>query len=326
MTVRVVCDMKTGSDLRPSGQALGLRELLGLRVAARRLDLAPHGPLRATRSGGHLTRLRGRGMEFDESRRYQPGDDPRHMDWRLSARSGEPHVKLFREERERPLWLLVDQGPSMRFGTRAAFKSVLAAEAAALLGWAALEAGDRVGGLVFDEATFYLHKPAPRSRAWMPLLQALAHVRSPGVAPAVGRLAEMAHKLTPLVRPGALVIVLSDFVGIAETDRDWLARLGRGGEMLWVAVRDRLEAEPPPPGRYPLCDAAGRIRWLDLRTRKARDQWAERCTQRAAQLHALARALGAHLLWLTTGEALAPALSAGLAARPLRAGRAAGGR
>ncbi|MBN2886731.1 MAG: DUF58 domain-containing protein [Chromatiaceae bacterium] len=317
---------KTESNPHPSGQGLGLHALLGLRVAARRLDLAPRGSLQATRSGGHLARFRGRGMEFDESRRYQPGDDPRRMDWRLSARSGEPHVKLFREERERPLWLLVDQGPAMRFGTRAAFKSVLAAEAAALLGWAALEAGDRVGGLVFDEADFCLRQPAPRSRAWMPLLHALAQARPPGLAPAPGRLAEMALKATPLVRPGALVIVLSDFAGIGEHDRDWLARLGRGGEMLWVAVRDRLEAEPPPPGRYPLCDPAGRVQWLDLRTPKARVQWAERCAERAARLDALARALGAHLIWLTTGETVASSLAAGLATRPLRASRAGGGR
>jgi uncharacterized protein (DUF58 family) len=103
-------------------------------------------------------------MEFDESRVYLPGDDPRNMDWRVTARAGTPHVKLFREERERPVWLLVDQGPSMRFGTRVAFKSVVAARVAALLGWAAVDRGDRVGGLVFDESRHLERRPAARGR------------------------------------------------------------------------------------------------------------------------------------------------------------------
>lgn len=307
--------MNTPTPSHPSGLGLSLRELVGLRALAQRLDLAPRGPLQATRSGGHLSRFRGRGMEFDESRRYQPGDDPRYMDWRVSARTGKPHIKLFREERERPLWLVIDQGPTMRFGTRAAFKSVLAAEAGALLGWAALERGDRVGGLVFDEHMLCLRQPAPRTRAWLPLLDALAQPRAPGRAPAPGRLAELARELAPQVRPGALVILISDFAGVGEADRDWLARLGRGRELLLIAVRDWLEHEPPPPGRYPLCDPAGQIRWIDLRSTRARTEWAERSAERAARLQTLAREHTAHLLWLTTGEAVAPALASGLAAR-----------
>ncbi|MFZ1536789.1 MAG: DUF58 domain-containing protein, partial [Chromatiaceae bacterium] len=93
-----------------SGVSVSLQELLALRGEAGRLDLVTRGKILATRSGGHLSRFRGRGMEFDESRVYQPGDDARNMDWRVTARAGTPHVKLFREERERPLWLLVDQG------------------------------------------------------------------------------------------------------------------------------------------------------------------------------------------------------------------------
>jgi hypothetical protein len=95
---------------RTEGVLPELTELIALREQARRLDLAPRGRVLATRTGGHVARFRGRGMEFDESRVYQPGDDPRNMDWRVTARAGRPHVKLFREERERPVWLLVDQG------------------------------------------------------------------------------------------------------------------------------------------------------------------------------------------------------------------------
>ena len=133
-------DRIPGSD---GGTLADLQSLIALRGEARRLDIAPRGKVLATRSGGHLSRFRGRGVEFDESRVYQPGDDPRNMDWRVTARAAQPHVKLFREERERPVWLLVDMGPRMRFGTRIAFKSVIAAHAAALLAWAAVDQGDR---------------------------------------------------------------------------------------------------------------------------------------------------------------------------------------
>jgi hypothetical protein len=106
---------------------------------ARRLGIGIHGRVLATRAGGHLSPFRGPGVEYDESRAFVPGDDPRNMDWRVTARCARPCVKLFRDERERPLWLLVDQGVGMRFATRVAFKSVIAARAAALLGWAAVD-------------------------------------------------------------------------------------------------------------------------------------------------------------------------------------------
>ena len=106
------------------GTQVSLAGLIALRQEAGRLQLAPRGKVLATRSGGHLSRFRGRGMEFDESRVYQPGDDPRNMDWRVTARSTQPHVKLFREERERPVWFLVDNRPGMHFGTRVALSLI----------------------------------------------------------------------------------------------------------------------------------------------------------------------------------------------------------
>lgn len=161
------------------GTEVDLPALIALRQEAKHLDIAPRGKVLATRSGGHLSRFRGRGMEFDESRIYQPGDDPRNMDWRVTARTTRPHVKLFREERERPVWLLVDMGPAMRFGTRVAFKSVIAARAAALLAWAAADRGDRVGGLVFDESRHFERRPAARTRGLLPLLNALSDLSKP---------------------------------------------------------------------------------------------------------------------------------------------------
>ena len=118
--------------------------------AAKNLPLNSNG-IKARLSGNYLSAFKGRGMEFDEARPYQPGDDIRSIDWRVTARTGKTHTKLYREERERPVLLWVDYRRSMFFGTQNYFKSVLAAKTAALLAWSAAQHGDRLGGLIFSE-------------------------------------------------------------------------------------------------------------------------------------------------------------------------------
>jgi uncharacterized protein (DUF58 family) len=296
-----------------TGIRVGLHELIGLREQAQRLDLAPRGRVLATRTGGHLSRFRGRGMEFDESRVYQPGDDPRNMDWRVTARVGTPHVKLFREERERPVWLLVDQGPTMRFGTRVAFKSVVAARAAALLGWAAVDRADRVGGLVFDETRHLERRPAARGAGLLPLLERLTEEPAPA-GRGYGSLEEAASHLIRLVRPGSLVAIISDFAGLRPESGRWAAQFAAGTELLLIMVHDPLEAAAPPPGRYPVTD--GRRRGiLDLTATRSRDDYDRRFAVRAETLEHLARRYRAHLLHLATDAPVGPALARGLRAR-----------
>jgi uncharacterized protein (DUF58 family) len=335
----------------PSGTDVLLPDLIALRAEAHRLDISPRGKVLATKSGGHLSRFRGRGMEFDESRVYQPGDDVRNMDWRVTARAGTPHVKLFREERERPVWLLADLGPAMRFGTRVAFKSVIAARAAALLAWAAADKGDRVGGLVFDEARHFEQRPAARTRGLLPLLDALAELSIPetdAVGPSSNQpslsnstnpqsairnpqsasrrpksqgfasLSAAAAHTTHLVRPGSLIFLLSDFAGLGREDGAWLARLGSGSEVVLVQIYDPLETAAPPPGLYPVTD--GRRRGLlDTAPTGRRDAWHRRFAEHAALLDDLARRHRAHMLRLCTDEPVGPALARGL--RPRRAGQ-----
>jgi uncharacterized protein (DUF58 family) len=301
------------------GADIDLAGLIALRPEAVHLDIAPRGKVLATRSGGHLSRFRGRGMEFDESRIYQPGDDPRNMDWRVTARSGRPHVKLFREERERPVWLLVDIGPGMRFGTRVAFKSVIAARAAALLAWAAADRGDRVGGLVFDESRHFELRPAARTRGLLPLLKALSEDPLPGEEGGYPSLSAAAGHLARLARPGSLVFLLSDFAGLSEADGAWLARLSAGSEVVLVQVYDPLEAAPPPPGRYPVTD--GRRRGLvDTAAEVQRSAWHQRFSDRVSLLEGLGQRHHAHLIALGTHQPVGESLSLGLRPRRLRAG------
>ncbi len=298
-----------------SGVAVSLSELLALRGEAKRLDLSTRGKVLATRTGGHLSRFRGRGMEFYESRIYQPGDEVRNMDWRLTARAGKPHVKQFQEERERPLWLLVDQGPSMRFGTRVAFKSVIAARAAALLAWAAVDRGDRVGGLVFDEAWQFEQRPAARTRGLLPLLQALARLSQhrpvgfEGLVPA-------AKTLVHLVRPGSLIFLLSDFLGIQRESSRWIAALGRANELVFLHLYDPLEAWAPPPGRYPVTDGR-QTSLLDTRDPDQRQRWHQRFRAHVDDLETLARRYQVHLLQLRTDQPVGKALFQGLRPCPL---------
>ncbi len=312
------------------GVSVKLAELIALRQEARCLNMTAHGKVLATRSGGHLSRFRGRGMEFDESRVYLPGDDPRNMDWRVTARSGQPHVKLFREERERPVWLLIDIGPSMRFGTRVAFKSVVAARAAALLGWAAADKGDRVGGLVFDETRCYQHQPAVSTRGVLPLLNALVDLTAAASDASAGTcrlsdtlqgssLPEAAAHMAPQIRPGSLVFILSDFVGLDEHNSAWLARLSRGSEVVMIQIYDPLETVAPPPGRYPVTDGERRG-VLDTAAERLRTGWHRRFAEHSAMLEALSQRHRTHLIQLGTDEPLAETLSLGLGPRRLHGG------
>ena len=307
----------SGARPRPEpvpGVQVGLDELIGSRGQAGRLDLAPRGRVLATRTGGHLSRFRGRGMEFDESRVYQPGDDPRNMDWRVTARAGTPHVKLFREERERPVWLLVDQGSSMRFGTRVAFKSVVAARAAALLGWAAVDRSDRVGGLVFDEHRHFERRPAARTAGLLPLLERLAEPPESG-GHGYGSVGEASLHLIRSVRPGGLVAVISDFAGLRLDSGRWIAELASVGELLLIMVHDPLESAAPPPARYPVTDGIRRG-LLDLTGVRSRDSYERRYQTRLETLGLLARRHRAHLLDLATDVPVGPALARGLFVRP----------
>ena len=128
-----------------------LDHLRRLEGAARGLSFMPRQPSASVLNGRHASRLRGRGLNFEEMRNYLPGDDIRSIDWKATARTGEPHVRVFTEERDRPALLVVDQRMSMFFGTQLNMKSVTAAEAAAIVGFRILAQGDRVGGIVFDD-------------------------------------------------------------------------------------------------------------------------------------------------------------------------------
>lgn len=250
--------------------------------------------------GLHASGQRSRGMEFTEARPYQSGDDVRCIDWRQTARRGKPYTKLFQEERERPVSLLVDLGPDMRFGTRVAFKSVVAARTAALLAWSAVAAGDRVGGVVWDGAAHHDVRPQSRHHGALALLRQLAEISAiPGGAETA--LATPLRALKRLLRPGATAVLISDFHALDPESEHAIGGLAACADVALVHVYDVFEAEAPPSGLYRVTDGSRHIT-LDLRSAAARDHYEAAFAARRLALERLTRHAGLRLLSVATHE------------------------
>ena len=244
----------TEKKINPNVQ-VSTQDLIGLRRRVEAVHLPARTPSRSALAGSHRSRFRGRGMDYQESRHYQPGDDIRNMDWRITARVGRPHVKLYEEERERAVITLVDLGPSMFFGTRGAFKSVAAARLAAVIAWAAIARGDRIGALLFNGGHHEL-PPAGGRRAVLRLIRDLALAgdlqvatnASAALEQTPGALSVALNRLRRVSRPGGLVFIISDFYAMdADTSRH-LGQLRRHSEVVACQVSDALELAPPPRG------------------------------------------------------------------------------
>ncbi len=268
-----------------------LPDLLRLRGAGEALQLgAPR--VHAASAGGHLSPFKGRGVEFDESRPYQPGDDLRTIDWRVTARTGKPHTKVFREERNRPVFVWLDLRPPMLFATRGAYKAVRAAQLAALIAWSAVANGDRLGGLVFSANEHHELRPAPGRRAVLRLLQrsCAASFWEPAAEPSrvdadAGR---ALARLARVARPGSVLFLLSDFRALGADAERHLRQLAGHCDLTLVHVFDPVEAELPPPGRYRI-ESAGRSFAIETQDAGLRRRYHERFEARRALLRGLAR-------------------------------------
>jgi uncharacterized protein (DUF58 family) len=226
-----------------------LPHLLALEGQARALSFLPRQPARSVLNGRHASRLRGRGLNFEELRGYLPGDDVRAIDWKVTARTGTPHIRVMTEERDRPALIVVDQRMSMFFGSRHAMKSVTAAEAAALAAFRILDQGDRVGGIVFGDTGIAEIRPQRSRAALRRFLTALADAngRLRADAPAIDPLA-LSRVLRAVRRIAAkdhLIVVLSDFDGIDDAAETLVSGLARHNDLVLVAVTDPLAREVP---------------------------------------------------------------------------------
>ncbi|MGY6274435.1 DUF58 domain-containing protein [Methylomonas sp. MgM2] len=228
-----------------------LKMLVNLAKPAAALNLQPS-RIKAVQNGNYLSHFKGRGMAFSETRLYQPGDDVRRMDWRVTARTDKPHSKIFQEERERPLFISVDYRPTMKFATRGVFKSVQAAKLAALLAWAAQQQGDRVGGQIFSADGCMELKPRTGKSALLRFFSAL--VRPQYTSAEDNTLEQALSRLQHHARPGSRVYVISDFRGLNAAAENHLTLLSRHCEVVLLHVFDPLEHHLPDKGRYRFTD------------------------------------------------------------------------
>ena len=256
-------------------------------------------------TGAYVSRFRGRGMEFDESRPYQPGDDPRSIDWRVTARSTTAYTKLFREERERPVLVAVDLRSNMHFATRGCFKSVNASRAAALLAWAAHHRGDRLGGLIFGDTSHRELKPRLGRRSALRFLHELAEhqdwqQRDPGVDSS-DALTQAMSALRRVARPGSLVVVISDFADFTRQAQSYLSSVARHSEVLAVFMNDPIERELPPPGRYRLVSPEDELA-IDTYATPARRDYEQAFEDKLHELERFCQTYHAHLMPMSTDD------------------------
>ena len=300
---------------QPPGIRATYADLLKLRAQVSRPALPPGQA--AERPGGERAFRRGQGLEPEEARLYQPGDDPRAIDWPVSARTGRIHVRLFREPRERPRILVTDLGPHMAFGTRGAFKSVAAARAVALLAWEGVESGDPVGAVLIGGGPRSLeHRLRLGEAGVRGILRGLergtaAVAGDPPAPPPADGLAEGLARAARLAPGGSRVVVLSDFAGLGDKAAGRLERLGARCRLALVAVHDPLERELPPPGRYPL-GAGGETLVLSTGGSRRRAAYRARFDEHRERLARLARRQGGSMVALATDAPLVATLRQGI--------------
>ena len=286
-----------------------LGDLVVQRASAHGLSLHAHRPAMAQLYGGHRSAQRGRGLEFEEVRQYVPGDDARTIDWRVTARRGKPHTKLFREERERPVWIVADLHPGLFFGSKRQFKSAVLLQAAAILAWVAALGGDRVGAIIADgSAAPRILPPRGREAGVLPILQALveSQPRAPGVPVQTG-LQTALTTLRPLLQPGSLVLLLSDFAQVDSPLQDLLAGIARQNDCRLLWLTDPLERNGLPAGEHRV-GLPQRLWWVNGQA--SRNAWQAAWTERQGRLTAMAEGLNLPLVRLDTADALPESLVA----------------
>ena len=278
------------SSRAPQGAHCDLSTLLATRYQARNLNLHARNPALALLAGQQSSARRGRGLDFDEVRKYYAGDDVRSIDWRVTARTGDTHTKLFKEERERPVLIAVDQRNSLFFGSKTCMKSVWAGEFAATIAWAALENGDRIGGLITGQAEHRELRPKASRSSVLHFLQNLLTLNQAlpdqSGQPAGLDFTEQLMALRRISRPGTHIFIVSDFADYSSSlHLPHLSYLARHNRITMCMISDPMEAVAPPPGYYQFTDGhttAG----LDTDSAHTRQAYAQVFEQRLSTLRA----------------------------------------
>lgn len=280
--------------------------LVRMEMDARRLGLVPHRPHHSILSGRHASRLRGRGLNFEEIRAYVPGDDLRHLDWKASLRVGRALVRSYTEERDRPALLVIDQRISMFYGTRRAMKSVVAAEIAALCAWMAFQMGDRTGAVMFDDQHIQSVRPR-RSRSHVEmLLGTLARSNQALRAddPVRGNPRQLDAALRAalhLATHDYLVLVVSDFLGADEETLQLVRELAVHNDVIGALVFDPSARAIPDRGKIVVTEGELQLE-LDFDRKTVREPLSRMFDTRLEETVSLLQRCGVPLLAVDTEQ------------------------
>jgi uncharacterized protein (DUF58 family) len=285
---------------------VSLAHLRGLHGAAQGLNFLPRQPAGSALNGRHASRLRGRGLNFEEMRDYLPGDDIRAIDWKATARTGKPHVRVFTEERDRPALLVVDQRMSMFYGTKLNLKSVTAAEAAAMAAFRILDAGDRVGGIVFDDSELSEFAPKRSRGTTYALLESIAQANQAmhadkQVTPEPGGLNRVLRSVARIAHHDHLVLVFSDFDGIDETTHRRLRGIAAHNDVLLFLVHDPTGRRVEGAVRTVVGDGELQAE-LDLGSARIRDALSQHGSARLDAIYQWQTEINLSVLPLSAGE------------------------
>jgi uncharacterized protein (DUF58 family) len=281
-------------------------QLRRLSHGARALSLLPRQPANSILNGRHGSRLRGRGLNFEELRGYLQGDDIRSIDWKVTARTGEPHVRVYTEERDRPALVVVDQRMSMFFGSQVYMKSVVAAEAATIVAHRILGQGDRIGGLVFGDTIVAEHPPQRRALALNQLISSIAQAndllnptQTAPVEPI--HLNTLLKRTVRIVKTNTLVALFSDFEGLNDESEKYLRKLALANDLIVFNVFDPASRGLPASLRLAISDGSQQAD-LDTSDPAVRERINTALKNRLGILHAWSRKYGFPVVPLETNS------------------------
>jgi uncharacterized protein (DUF58 family) len=293
-----------------------LDDLLELRHASHTLGLSSRHLVNSSFSGLYASVFRGAGVNFEEVREYREGDDIRNMDWKVTARTNTPHLKVYREERERSVVLCVDNGPHMGFGTRGTFKNIQAARAAALIGWAASRLHDRVGGLAFGNPRAGLQHFRP-SRGRQSLWRLLKTLAEPGPesARSIDCLAGALQRATSGLPTGSLIFLIADLNREAMSLEQVLGNLIQRHTLVLIPLDDPADWEMPDLGRVTFSGTDGELIDVDTGSDAARHAYHQAWQRRRNALLGIVHRLGIFFLPARTDDDIHKTLMKGLEER-----------
>ncbi len=310
---------KPGDD-HTKGVYVDLEDLIRLQFKATGFSFLPRQPVHSLLSGRRSSRLRGRGLDFEEVRNYLPGDDVRTIDWKVTARTQKPHTRIYTEEKERPVLVVVDQRISMFFGTRVNMKSVTAAEAAALTAWRVVSSGDRIGAVVFNDSEIKEVRPHRSKKTVMQILNVIVEQNHLlGVNRTINSSSEMLNntlrKVVHMARHDYLVCIISDFSGISDETNRLVKLITRHNDAIIALIYDPIARKLPNSGKVVISDSNRQIE-LNTGSRRLREQYPEILDGRLKSLTDELTKYGVPVLPIHTAEGVAEQVRSALGYSP----------